>query len=94
MTKKVTISIITAVIIIMIVTIVIIVKKDSNSEGFPLKQGSTGVNVKTLQKFLNEKNIGFQISVDGDFGAKTESLLFAVTGKKELSKREFNNLIS
>ena len=36
-----------------------------------VRYGSTGADVKTLQKWLN--NVGYSLSVDGDFGSRTRS---------------------
>ena len=41
---------------------------------FPLKNGSVGSNVQTLQKYLNDKGYASpKLVTDGKFGAKTES---------------------
>lgn len=51
-----------------------------------LKSGSKGLEVKELQKRL-----GFTGSnVDGDFGAKTESALFAMKGVKQTTLNQFS----
>lgn len=54
----------------------------------PMKKGK---NVRQLQNWLNRKKsaIYAPITVDGIFGAKTENLLLAVTGKKSMTELEF-----
>lgn len=52
-----------------------------------LKKGSTGAEVKVLQKALR------QIDVDGDFGSGTEKRLIAVTGLNQISVNQYNTLI-
>ena len=54
-----------------------------------LSKGSTGFEVKQLQKAL-----GGGLVVDGDFGSLTEKRLKAVTGKTSISIREYNNFIA
>lgn len=41
-------------------------------DSFPLKKGSGGERVKSLQKFLNASS-GYSLVVDGKFGNQTES---------------------
>lgn len=41
-------------------------------DSFPLKKGSGGERVKSLQKFLNNAS-GYSLVVDGKFGNQTES---------------------
>jgi hypothetical protein len=53
-----------------------------------LSKGSTGEEVKSLQKAL-----GGGLKVDGVFGALTENRLKSVTGKISISLREYNALI-
>lgn len=62
---------------------------------FPLKLTSPnkkGLNVRQLQRWLNEKlpNIYIKLDIDGIFGTKTEQALYSVTGKKEMNLLEFN----
>lgn len=56
----------------------------------PMKKGK---NVRQLQNWLNRKKspLYAPITVDGIFGAKTENLLLAVTGKKSMTELEFTN---
>ncbi len=44
---------------------------NNHSTNFPLKKGSTGIEVKKLQEWLNQK--GEKLCVDGDWGNKTEN---------------------
>jgi hypothetical protein len=56
-----------------------IIKKDS----FPLKKGSYGDNVKTLQTAQMQYNPSLPIGWnDSDFGSKTEKELLSLTKKK------------
>ena len=48
------------------------------ASGFPLKIGSSGANVKTLQGALND--LGSSLTVDGQFGVNTQNALIAQTG--------------
>lgn len=54
----------------------------------PMKKGK---NVRQLQNWLNRTKsaIYAPITVDGIFGAKTENLLLAKTGKKSMTELEF-----
>lgn len=59
-----------------------------------LKRGSKGAKVKELQELINKRmratNMGFpELAEDGIFGAKTESRLQLLTGKKSISINEF-----
>lgn len=45
-------------------------------QGFPLKRGSGGEDVRSLQKFLNAES-GLSLAEDGKFGANTESAVLA-----------------
>jgi hypothetical protein len=53
---------------------------------FPLKNGSSGNNVKLLQEKLGG------LVVDGFFGNKTEQALISKTGKNTITKSELNAL--
>jgi peptidoglycan hydrolase-like protein with peptidoglycan-binding domain len=49
------------------------VKKLTNVSSFPLKKGIIGLEVKTLQEWLNKANYASpKLETDGDFGEKTE----------------------
>lgn len=54
-----------------------------------LSKGSTGEEVKSLQKALKGGLV-----VDGIFGALTEKRLKAITGKTSISIREYNNFLA
>lgn len=54
-----------------------------------LSKGSTGDEVKSLQKAL-----GGGLKVDGIFGALTEKRLKSVTGKTSMSIREYNTFMA
>jgi peptidoglycan hydrolase-like protein with peptidoglycan-binding domain len=63
------------------------------NDSFPLKMGSRGTNVKSLQTILNKKIKGLEpLAIDGIFGAKTEAALKQVTGKISISQSEFDLL--
>ena len=49
-----------------------------------LKKGSSGADVKTLQELLNQ--LGAALTVDGDFGSKTESAVKAFQKKAGLKQ--------
>lgn len=51
--------------------------------GSPLRQGSTGSAVQTLQQRLND--LGYSIAVDGNFGPGTQGAVVDFQGKKGLS---------
>jgi hypothetical protein len=60
--------------------------KVSAPSGSPvLKRGSSGSRVKALQTALN-KALGLKLSVDGDFGTKTESAVKALQARARLTK--------
>jgi len=52
-----------------------------------LKIGSTGNEVKVLQRALR------QVNVDGNFGSGTEKRLKVVTGLNQISLNQYNNLM-
>lgn len=52
-----------------------------------LKKGSKGLEVKELQKRLGMTGS----NIDGDFGAKTESALFAMKGVRQTTLNQFNS---
>lgn len=65
------------------------------NQNFPLKRGSVGQRVETLQSFLNSRinGTGLQpLVVDGIFGAKTEQALYAIKGVKQVSEQMYNSL--
>jgi predicted chitinase len=51
--------------------------------GSPLRQGSTGAAVQTLQQRLND--LGYSIAVDGNFGPGTQGAVVDFQGTKGLS---------
>ena len=51
--------------------------------GSPLRQGSTGSAVQTMQQRLND--LGYSIAVDGNFGPGTQGAVVDLQGKKGLS---------
>ncbi|HON53702.1 MAG TPA: peptidoglycan-binding domain-containing protein, partial [Bacteroidales bacterium] len=89
-----TLWIVISLLIITAVIVYVMVQKQKNPGVFPLKQGSRGEEVRKLQEWLNKQNAGITIAVDGIFGPKTESLLFAVTGAKEISSKEYKSKIA
>lgn len=89
-----TLWIVISLLLITAVIVYVMVQKQKNPGIFPLKQGSRGEEVRKLQEWLNKQNAGITIAVDGIFGIKTESLLFAVTGKKEISYKEYKSKIA
>ena len=80
-----------------------VVVPDLSNDSFPLKQGSKGERVKTLQLAINKINEqqgskNDPLLPDGIFGAKTEDLILKVAGVAYLSgagmsEMQFNNLI-
>lgn len=94
MKKDWTILIVSFLIVATAIAVLLIFRKESSVGAFPLKQGSRGEEVRKLQEWLNKQNAGITISVDGIFGPKTESLLFAVTGAKEFSYKEYKSKIA
>lgn len=66
----------------------------SDTNDTVLKKGSQGQKVKELQVLINKRleaaNMGFpKLVEDGIFGAKTESRLQLLIGKKSISINEF-----
>ena len=51
--------------------------------GSPLRQGSTGPNVTTMQQRLSD--LGYALSVDGNFGPGTRAALLEFQGKKGIT---------
>lgn len=94
MKKDWTIWIVTFLIFAAGISVILIFRSETHAGEFPLKQGSRGEEVRKLQEWLNKQNAGITIAVDGIFGIKTESLLFAVTGKKEISYKEYKSKIA
>jgi len=70
----------------------------SSASTFPLKKGSQGNEVITLQTILN-KIVGsapidtIRLDIDGIFGAKTEQALQEKVGLTQLTKNQYNALI-
>lgn len=62
---------------------------------FPLRKGSRGAEVSKLQKALNRKLRPpmSQLVVDGIFGSKTLAALKRVTGKEQVSERDYQKLV-
>ena len=62
--------------------------------GFPLKKGSKGNAVKSLQQLLLkiDSKILPKYGADGDFGSETEAALKAQTGKTTCTSAELVNL--
>jgi hypothetical protein len=54
-----------------------------------LSKGSTGDEVKSLQKGLKGG-----LKIDGNFGALTEARLKAITGKTSMSIRQYNDFLA
>jgi hypothetical protein len=54
-----------------------------------LSKGSTGDEVKSLQKALKGG-----LKIDGNFGALTEARLKAITGKTSISIRQYNDFLA
>jgi len=65
--------------------------KPTATSDFPLKKGSRGAMVKTLQSLLN--SAGANLSPDSIFGVKTEAALKQIYGKTQIdSSADFQNL--
>lgn len=65
---------------------------------FPIKEGSRGTKVKTLQTALNKAltrfNMGNKLKVDGVYGGKTIAAAIKFnTGAAELSENDYNLLL-
>jgi hypothetical protein len=65
-----------------------IVPKETLDRNKILSKGSTGEEVKLLQKALKGGLV-----IDGDFGALTERRLKAVTGKTSISINDYDKII-
>jgi len=65
----------------------------SSASTFPLKQGSRGNEVKTVQSALN-KILENLLDVDGIFGPKTEEALYQKVGLKQLTKKQYDAFLS
>lgn len=63
-----------------------------SSKGFPLKNGSSGKDVMTLQRILNRSLLPPRalLVVDGKFGRKTEAAALAVLKTKTVSRKVFD----
>jgi len=51
--------------------------------GSPLRQGSKGANVRTMQQRLSD--LGYALSVDGNFGPGTRAVVLEFQGKKGIT---------
>lgn len=60
---------------------------------FPLKKGSSGTEVKNLQKFLNWSNDTYNLSEDGVFGNHTEAAVQQETNGSEISKQYYDSFV-
>lgn len=62
---------------------------------FPLKSGSRGTNVKSLQIMINSlyiDKIGIKLVEDGIWGPKTGAAVKTATGLSQISKKDFDKL--
>lgn len=66
----------------------------SSPKGFPLKYGSRGNNVKSLQRFLNYSDASYKLKVDGVFGSLTQAAVEVEIRKKIVHKDYFDTFIS
>lgn len=68
----------------------------NQNSSFPLKKGSQGESVKTLQKALNNvtPSIIIPLNIDGIFGTKTHSALQNYVGLSQITQSQFNKLVS
>lgn len=79
------------------ITAVVVEVKRTNIELTVLQKGSKGNEVKTLQRLL--KALGYNLTVDGDFGSNTQNALKAYQKAKGLSvdgicgKNSWNSLL-
>ncbi len=64
----------------------------SYASGYPLKYGSSGANVKTLQQTLNDLG-NYGLVVDGKFGPKTQAALVAQTGSNTVESPDDLNAL-
>lgn len=67
------------------------------TDSFPLKKGSKGNTVKSVQEIILkiDKSLLPKFGADGDFGSETESAVFKLLGKKTIdAKRDINTLNS
>jgi hypothetical protein len=58
---------------------------------FPIKKGMKGSEVEKIQAAINKK-CGAGLTVDGDFGSRTESALFSCYKTKEVSTALFTQM--
>lgn len=65
---------------------------------FPLRNGSSGEEVRQLQTSLVQNacrdNLGLQINIDGQFGPRTQAALFNCFGLQDISKVQFDLLLA
>lgn len=61
-----------------------------SDDTFPLKKGSGGKNVESLQKYLNNSG-SYKLKVDGKFGEKTESAVLSEQSPFENFKAMYPN---
>lgn len=59
---------------------------------FPLRYGSCGEKVKELQKILNIR-APVQITVDGQFGYKTQARVLTKFGKTSITENDWNTFV-
>lgn len=61
----------------------------NKTDSFPLKKGSRGANVTSLQKLILkiDSNLLPKFGADGSFGAETESAVVKLLGKKTVDNK-------
>ena len=89
--KKIIIAVVVVILLVAGIYLTFIGDVKSVTSRFSLKKGDKGNEVKKLQQALNLQ--GANLTVDGDFGQKTQDALLSITGETEIkSLSQFNKI--
>jgi len=89
-------------VILVVVAIIVIYFKNKNKEivnevivtSFPLKSGSSGVEVRKIQEYILSKNpTSLPVyGADGQWGSETQNAVIALFGKSEITEADYKNI--
>ena len=66
----------------------------ANNDNFPLKYGSYGERVKTVQNWLIKNGQSLSFGADGKFGKETETALLNFKNRNNISESYWESVIS
>lgn len=90
--------------ILVVIVLIVVYYKNKNKDikeyepelptKFPLRKGSSGEEVIRLQQYILSKNPGLlpKYGADGIWGNETESAVFSIFGKNEITEQDYKTL--